>query len=194
MPLRHRDFRWVWFSRILLTFGYAVSTTFGLFMMQSYITPALSLTEATRLFPLLTVASMPGTVVAMLISGRVSDRLGRRKPLVVISSGLMALSMLVPLCWPTLTALFVQVVLAGLAFGIYLPVDQALFIDVLPDKDAAGRDLGVAALGTNLGQALGPVLAGQLIALTGGYRVVWALALALTAAAGLSIFRVRNAR
>ncbi|MFJ8951438.1 MFS transporter [Streptomyces sp. NPDC102381] len=194
VPLRHRDFRWVWFSRILLTFGYAVSTTFGLFMMQSYITPALSLTEATRLFPLLTVASMPGTVVAMLISGRVSDRLGRRKPLVVISSGLMALSMLVPLCWPTLTALFVQVVLAGLAFGIYLPVDQALFIDVLPDKDAAGRDLGVAALGTNLGQALGPVLAGQLIALTGGYRVVWALALALTAAAGLSIFRVRNAR
>ncbi len=194
VPLRHRDFRWVWFSRILLTFGYAVSTTFGLFMMQSYITPALSLTEATRLFPLMAVASAPGTVVAMLLAGRASDRLGRRKPLVVASSAVMALSMLVPLCWPTLAALFVQGVLAGIAFGIYLPVDQALFIDVLPDKGAAGRDPGVAALGSNLGQALGPVFAGQLIALTGGYHVVWVMALILTAAAGLAIFRVRDAR
>ena len=87
-----------------------------------------------------------------------------------------------------------QGVLAGIAFGIYLPVDQALFIDVLPDKGAAGRDLGVAALGSNLGQALGPVFAGQLIALTGGYHVVWVMALILTAAAGLAIFRVRDAR
>ncbi|XVV15071.1 hypothetical protein ACQP2X_12235 [Actinoplanes sp. CA-131856] len=83
---------------------------------------------------------------------------------------------------------------AGIAFGIYLPVDQALFIDVLPDKTAAGRDLGVAALASNLGQALGPFLAGQVVVLTGGYRGVWAVALVLTAVAALSILRVRNAR
>jgi MFS family permease len=191
--LRHHDFRWVWFARILLTFGYAVSTAFGLFMMQSYISPALSVTDATRLMPLVSLSAIPGTVVAMLVSGRLSDRLGKRKPLVVAASVLMAVSMLVPLCWATLPALFAQSVLAGIAFGIYLPVDQALFVDVLPDKDeSAGRDIGVAGLASNLGQALGPVLAGQVVALTGGYRMVWAMALVLTAAAAVAILRVRS--
>lgn len=194
IPLRDHDFRWVWLARILLTFGYAASTTFALFMLQSYITPALSLTEATRLTPLLTAVSLPGTIIALLLAGRLSDRMGRRKPLVIASSVLMAFSMLVPLLWPALPALFLQSILAGIAFGIYLPVDQALFIDVLPDKDAAGRDLGIAGLGSNLGQALGPVLAGQVVALTGGYRAVWAVALVLSAIGAVAILRVRNAR
>ncbi|BEL05871.1 hypothetical protein Q0Z83_040620 [Actinoplanes sichuanensis] len=82
----------------------------------------------------------------------------------------------------------------ALAFGVYLPVDQALFIDVLPDREAAGRDLGIAALAGNLGQALGPVMAGQVVALTGGYRAVWMVALVLTGVAALAILRVRGAR
>jgi hypothetical protein len=49
--------------------------------------------------------------------------------------------------------------LAALAFGIDGHIDQALFIDVLPDENAAGRDLGVANIATNLGQALGPIIA-----------------------------------
>jgi MFS family permease len=194
IPLRDHDFRWVWLARIALSFGYASSTALALFMLQSYITPALNLTEAIRTVPLLTVASLPGTLVALLLAGRISDRMGRRKPLVIASSVLMAFSMLVPLFWPTLPALFLQSILAGIAFGIYLPVDQALFIDVLPDKDAAGRDLGIAGLGSNLGQALGPVLAGQVVALTGGYRAVWGVAAVLTAIAAVGILRVRNAQ
>ncbi|GAA3384021.1 MFS transporter [Cryptosporangium minutisporangium] len=194
VPLRDHDFRWVWLARILLAFGYAASTAFGLFMMQSYITPALSVTQATRLAPLLILVSVPGTIVALLLAGRISDRIGRRKPLVIASSALMAASMLIPLLWPALPALFLQSVVAGVAFGIYLPVDQALFIDVLPDKESAGRDLGIAGLGSNLGQALGPVLAGQIVALTGGYRGVWAIAAVLTAVAALAIFQVRGAR
>ncbi|WP_157751091.1 MFS transporter [Actinoplanes derwentensis] len=194
VPLRDNDFRWVWLSRILLTFGYAASTALGLYMLQSYITPAMSLADATRTAPLLTAASLPGTIVALLLAGRISDRIGRRKPLVVAASVLMALSMLIPLFWAALPALFLQSIVAGIAFGIYLPVDQALFIDVLPDKAAAGRDLGIAGLGSNLGQALGPVLAGQVVALTGGYRGVWAVATVLTAIAAIAILRVRTAK
>ncbi|BCY11701.1 MFS transporter [Actinoplanes sp. L3-i22] len=194
VPLRDHDFRWVWVARIVLTFGYAASTALALYMLQSYISPALSLADATRTAPLLTAASLPGTIVALLLAGRISDRTGRRKPLVIASSVLMAVSMLVPLCWPALPALFLQSILAGIAFGIYLPVDGALFIDVLPDRAAAGRDLGIAGLGSNLGQALGPVLAGQVVALTGGYRGVWAVATVLTAVAAIAIFRVRDAR
>ena len=194
VALRSRDFRWVWIARILLTFGYTVSTALSLYLLQSYVRPALSVSEATGLAPLIALVGMPATLVAVFVAGRLSDRLGRRKPFVIASSALMAVSMLVPLVSPTLPAIFIQAVLAGIAFGIYLPVDQALFIDVLPDPSSAGRDLGVASLGSNLGQALGPILAGTVVAVTGGYLGIWVAAFLLTALAAVAIVPVRGAR
>jgi MFS family permease len=194
VALRSRDFRWVWIARVLLTFGYTVSTAMSLYMLQSYVRPALSAAEATGLVPIISLIGMPFTIVAVLVAGKLSDKLGRRKVFVVTASVLMAASFVVPIVWPTLTALFIQAVLAGVAFGIYLPVDQALFIDVLPDQKSAGRDLGVAALGNNLGQALGPVLAGVVVAMTGGYLGVWVAALVLVAIAAVAILPVRGAR
>jgi MFS family permease len=194
VPFRARDFRWVWIARVLLFFGNTVSTALLFFMLQSYVRPALSATDATRLLPVVAVAGLPATLIAVVVAGRLSDRLGRRKPFVIVASFLMAVSLTLPLVVPTLPGLFAQSVLTGIAFGIYLPVDQALFVDVLPDPDSAGRDLGLATLALNGGQALGPVLAGQIVALTGNYGLVWPVAAGLVAVAGLAILPVRKAR
>ncbi|MEU5340743.1 MULTISPECIES: MFS transporter [unclassified Streptomyces] len=190
--VRNRDYRWVWVARILLTFGYGVSGALGLYMLQSYVEPALSVDEATKLVPLFALAALPSTVIAILVAGPLSDRLNRRKSFVFVASVLMALSMAIPLLSPTVPALFIQAIVAGFAFGIYIPVDQALVVDVLPDPSAAGRDLGVAGLATNLGQSLGPALAGAVVSVTGGYRFVWVAALALVALAAIAILPVRR--
>jgi len=102
--------------------------------------------------------------------------------------------MIIPLLWPTLPALFLQAIIAGIAFGSFGVVDQALFIDVLPDPEAAGRDLGIANLGGNLGQAMGPILAGLAVSLSGGYQMVWVVAAVLVFVAALAIIPVRRAR
>ena len=102
--------------------------------------------------------------------------------------------MLVPLVSPTLPAIFIQAILTGFAFGAYLPIDQALFVDVLPDPDSAGRDLGLAAMATNLGQSLAPFLAGQVFMLTGGYHFVWVSASVLVILAALAILPVKKVR
>jgi MFS family permease len=192
VALRSRNFRWVWVARILLTFGYTVSTALSLYMLQSYIRPALSQTEATQIAPLLTLAGVPVTIVALFIAGRLSDKLGKRRVFVIVASVLMAASMLIPIVLPSLVGLFAQVIVAGIAFGIYLPVDQALFIDVLPDPSAAGRDLGVAGLGSNLGQALGPVLAGGVVAVTGGYLGIWIAAGVLVLLGAVAILPLKG--
>lgn len=192
IALRTRNFRWVWVARILLTFGYAVSTALSIFMMQSYIRPALSVQDATQTAALLALAGVPFMIAAVLIAGRLSDKLQKRRSFVVFASVLMALSMLIPIVSPTLPALFFQVIVAGIAFGAYLPVDQALFIDVLPDHRAAGRDLGVAALGSNLGQALGPALAGAVVALTGGYLGIWIAAFVLVLLAAVAVIPLKG--
>ncbi|MEW1719122.1 MFS transporter [Streptomyces sp. NPDC093109] len=190
--VRTRDYFWVWTARILLTFGYGVSGALGLYMLQSYVEPALSVSEATKIVPLFALTALPATVVAILVAGPLSDRLQRRKSFVLAASVLMAGSMAIPLISPTVPALFVQAIVAGFAFGIYIPVDQALVVDVLPDPNAAGRDLGVAGLATNLGQALGPALAGTVVSFTGGYAFVWVAALALVGLAALAILPVRR--
>lgn len=194
VPLRAPDFRWVWIARVLLLFGYGVSTALSLYMLQSYIRPALSQSEATSIAPLLGLIGLPLTIIAILVSGRLSDRVGRRKPFVIAASALMAVSMLLPLISPTLPALFVQAALGALAFGIFLPVDQALFVDVLPSRESAGRDMGIANTATNLGQSLAPLVAAQVVVVTGGYSGVWIIAAVLVALAALSIFRVKSAR
>jgi len=192
VALRSRDYRWVWIARVLLTFGYGVSTALSFFMLQSYVKPALSQAEATSIVPLLAIVGLPSTVIAILVSGALSDRLGRRKTFVFIASILMAVSMLIPLISPTVPALFIQGIIAGFAFGTYIPVDQALIVDVLPDQKAAGRDLGVANLATNLGQSLAPTLAAGVVAVTSGYQFVWVAAAALVAFAAVAILPVQR--
>jgi MFS family permease len=190
-PLRHHDYRWVWITKAIMMFGTAISTALTLYMLQSYIEPVLSMQEAARTAPLLILAVLPGAVIAMAVCGAWSARIARRKPFVVAAALLSAAAFAVPLTWPTLTGLFVQYVLSGLALGTYLVVDQALLIEVLPERQSAGRDLGLGAVAGNLGQALGPIAAGQLVALTGDYRLVLTAGIMVVVAAGFAVVKVK---
>ncbi|WP_394525584.1 MFS transporter [Paenarthrobacter nicotinovorans] len=193
-PLRSRDFLWVWIARIVMTFGYGVSVAFGIYGLQSYVQPALSQAEATSLSPVFMLIGLPGTAVALIVAGRWSDKIGRRKPFVVFASLLMALSFAAPLISPTIPSLFIQAVISGVAYGAYLSVDQALFMDVLPNLKNAGRDLGIAGLATNLGNALAPMVAAQIFALTGNYAWLWGTAAFLVVLSTFAILPVKHAR
>ena len=194
IALRSANFRWVWIARVLLTFGMSTSLTLGIYMMQSYIHPALSAAEATLLAPKLYLAAAPLSMLSTILAGRLSDRLGRRKPFVIASSLILAASFVIPIVSPTLPALFLQAAVSGLAYGIFIPIDQALFIDVLPDAKSAGRDLGVAQLGFNMGQAIGPIAAGIVVSMTGGYLGVWITGIVTVMLAAIAILPVKGVR
>lgn len=195
VPLRSADFRWVWIASLAMAISFGASNAFNLYMMQSYIQPALSTAEATALIPALSIATLPSTLIAMLVAGRWSDRVGRRKPFVIGASILFGGVMLVPLLWPTLPALFIHTIVGGFAVGCYMAVDRALLIDVLPDRTgAAGRDLGLGGMGFSLGGAIGPVLAGQVVALTGGYGGIWVMSILIALVATVAIIPVRKVK
>lgn len=194
VALRDADYRWVWIAKVLIMFGYSVASTFTVYMLESYVQPALSLAEAAKAAPLLQSAALPGTLLAMVIAGRWSDRIKRRKPFVIGASILLAGSMIVPFTWPSLSAFYLQAIVGGIAVGAFVVVDQALFIDVLPDRTSVGRDLGVGNLAGNLGQAIGPGVAGVALSLTGGYRMVWLVAFVLVMCAAVAVIPVKRAR
>ena len=195
IALRDTDYRWAWISKVLLYLGYGISSVFSIYMLQSYITPALSTAEAAQTAPLLQFAALPSTLIAMFIAGKWSDKIGRRKPFVIAASIIMALSFLIPFLSPTLPAMFAQTIVTGLGYGTFVVVDQALFIDVLPDSDAAGRDLGFSSLGQNLGQALGPIVAGAIVAMfAGAYGPVWPISFVLVLVSAFTILPIKKVR
>jgi MFS family permease len=172
-----------------------MTSTFSIYMLQEYVRPALGRDEATSTQSLLIAAALPGSLAAMALAGRLTDRWGRRKPLLVGSALVAAAAMLVPLVWPSVPALYVQAVVGGAALGVYLVVGQALLIDVVEDPaTTAGRDLGLGSSAGSLAQALGPLLAGATVATTAGYAGVWVLGSAAVGVGALSVLAVRGPR
>src|SRR6202035_5079627 len=67
--------------------------------------------------------------------------------------------------------------ISGLGFGMYLAVDLALVVDVLPAKDNVAKDLGVFNMANALPFSVAPAIAPAILAIgSGSYGVLYAVA------------------
>ncbi len=73
------------------------------------------------------------------VSGPISDRIGKRKLPVFVSSTIIAIGIAVPWVLKSQFSMFVYAALMGLGYGIYMVVDQALNVDVLPNRTRPAR-------------------------------------------------------
>ena len=76
----------------------------------------------------------------------------------------------------------------------YTSVDQALNIEVLPDKATAAKDLGILNMANSGGQLIGPIIAASIFAGTGSYRWVFLVAMVLLVASAALIHPIKKAR
>ena len=53
--------------------------------------------------------------------------------------------------------------IGGFGYGMYGSVDQALNVDVLPNEEEAGKDLGILNIATTLGQMVGPIVTSAIV-------------------------------
>jgi MFS family permease len=82
-------------------------------------------------------------VAASLIGGKLSDRTGRRKIFVLTASVVYGVALFAIAIASNFNGFLVGMAIGGLGFGIYVAVELALVVDVLPDKNNAAKDLGV---------------------------------------------------
>lgn len=130
-----------------------------------------------------------------VLSGALSDHLGRRKPLVVAGYGLSNIAkpfLALAAGWPTVLALrFAD----RLGKGVRTAPRDALIAD---STDAAhrGRAFGLHRALDTLGAAVGPLIAWAILALRPGAftTVFWASAIPGTIAIFLAVFAVREVR
>lgn len=190
-PREHPDFFWAFFARLVLMVGYWSIVSFQLYILDDYI--GLGLAKANELFPVTTTILFLGIILAVVPSGLVSDRIGRRKPFVVVSSIIVAGSTIVPILWPTVTGALVSVAVGGLGIGIYFAVDQALMTQVLPDATSAGKDLGVLNIAQAGGQVLAPLVASLVIGFS-GYAALYAFSTVMAVLAAFAVLPIRSVR
>ena len=183
------DFAWFTIGRFALFLAYAIVAALAYYVVRDY----LGSTDPAAGVATFAVVTGSATLLAALATGPWSDRIGRRKPFVIVAAGLLGVGVLVPVIAPTMTAFLVAAAIIGLGFGIYLAVGTALGTQVLPDASAAGRDIGVIGLANAGAAAVAPFL-GSHVASTLGYPAMFALAAASAMVAMAALLRIRSVR
>jgi len=164
-PRKHPDFGWTLLSRILVNLGNALGTT----QLIYFLAFGLGSTAVDDDLLTLTAVYMVFFILAALIVGRMSDRIGQRKIFVYIASYLQAIAALLLAFVPQFTVAAIAAGILGLGYGAFMAVDQALATQVLPDAHSRGKDLGIMNIATAVPQAVAPLLGAVLVVTFAGF-------------------------
>lgn len=103
-----------------------------------------------------------GTALALTVSGRLADSLGR-KPLVLTGLAVNGAAMACLGLTGDVTTFLAVSVVAGIGAGILNPAQQAAVADVIGNDRSGGKVLAAFQMSTDTGAIFGPILAGLLV-------------------------------
>lgn len=186
-----RDFWLAFGGRSLLIFSYYMILNYQLYILLSYIGQSEKSAAAT--ISVMSVVTMVVGLVGSLVSGALSDKFGRRKLPVNFATLLMSIGFLLPWLLKTPFSMILFAGFAGLGYAVYGAVDQALNIDVLPNKAESGKDLGILNMATTLGQTAGPIVTSILVGV-GGYNLVFPTAVVFSVLAMVFIQMIKSTK
>ncbi len=192
-PRKSPDFGWAFASRFMFVLAYAFLTTYQAYYLLDRIGSAEAAVPH-QIFLGTLVQSMV-LVAASLLAGKLSDRTGRRKIFVFAASIVYGLAMFVVAVASGFNGFLVGMAISGLGFGMYMAVDLALVVDVLPDPDSAAKDLGVLNIAGALPSSIAPAIAPVILLIGGGsYSVLYAVAGICAIIGAIAILPVKGVR
>jgi MFS family permease len=180
--LRDRDFGWMISGRLVVNIGNALGTTLLLFFLM------YGLGQGAAAEDNLLMAIVVYTVFVVLASfgsGWWSDRTGRRRMPTVASAMIQALASLLLAFVPSWEMTLVAAALLGVGYGAFMTTGLAFATDLLPDERSHARDLGMVTVSAALGQLLGPLIGAALVALAGGFWLLFLAGAVLSVLGGL---------
>jgi len=192
-PRTSPDFAWAFASRFLLVMGYAFLVTYQAYYLIEQV--GIADQDVPDQIYVGTLTQSSALVAAALVTGRLSDRVGRRKIFVLLAAVIYGVALFVIAVADSVDGYLIGMAIGGIGFGMYMAVDLALVVDVLPDPDQAAKDLGVLNIAGALPFSLAPAIAPAILALGGdSYRVLFAVAGACAVAGAAAIVPVKGVR
>jgi MFS family permease len=155
-PYAHKDFAWLWLGKVLMQLALAFLSTFQLYFVLDRL--GFTAEEAGGKLALVGGIGILVTMTFAVVSGTLSDRLRRRKPFILASTGLAAAGMVL-LAFTDGYGLFfagVMCILGGA--GMFGSSDVALASELVPEPDHAGRWMSIYHTSATLSAAIAPLL------------------------------------
>ncbi|WP_407708933.1 MFS transporter [Arthrobacter nitrophenolicus] len=170
-PRTYPGLGWAWFTKFLVYVGYCAGLLYLPYFFADHLRVAE--TEVASLVFQATLVSSLGTVVTSLAGGWISDKIGKRKGMVIASAIIMMAGLVVIATSTTTDQVLVGQAIAGLGLGCFGAVDVALITDLLPGSQTENaKTFGVFNIAQALPQSLVPALAFPVITL-GGYPALF---------------------
>lgn len=190
-PITYPDFGWTLLSRVLVNIGNALGTTLLLYFIMFGL--GREETAADDLL-MLTLVYLVFFILAALGFGKLSDKIGQRKPFVYAAAYLQGLAALIIAFVPDFTITFIAAAILGLGYGCFMAVDQALATQVLPNSHTRGKDLGIMNIATTVPQAVAPLLGAWLVALFAGFTGLFVVSAIAATLGGFAILPVKKVK
>jgi MFS family permease len=162
-PVKHPPFAFAWFSRLLLFFGVAAVQAYQAF----YLIIVLHF-DAKTVAGAIFLSTLVLTVFALVfapIAGKISDRVGRRKPFVIAAAVIFGIGLFIVTTAHSYPAFLIAIAIIGIGQGVYFAVDLALVSQILPDPTNPAKDMGIIGLASSLPSSLVPAIAPALLAI-----------------------------
>lgn len=187
-PRLYPDFGWAWITRFLVNVGSHLVTLYLLFFLKDAVgfsNPEFGVLVLTGIYAIM-------TLITAVIGGQWTDKVGKRKPFVIGSSVIIAVSALILAFWPTWTGALLGSAVLGVGYGAYLAVDFALLTQVLPSSASRGKDLGVINVANSLPQVIAPIIAFPLVAHLGGYVTLYVVAAVIGLLGAVFVVKIKG--
>ena len=190
-----RDFLMAFGSRLLVQTAVAMNVIYLLFFLdqETNVGRALPSVRIEVVAGGLLVISTVLSVIAGLVGGRLSDRMGKRRQVVFFGAVLLAAGPLLMAAFPLWPGPLVAQAIFGIGIGLYGITEAVLVAEVLPSPTDAGQDLGLMNVAATAAQMLAPSLA--LVALTwfgDDLQVVYVAGAVLAIMGGLIVWGIRR--
>ncbi|MHA3020713.1 MFS transporter [Mycobacterium sp. BMJ-28] len=132
-------------------------------------------------------------VLSSPLAGKLSDRLGRRKPVFAAGSLMVGAGIAVMDIFVTLPGFFTGAVIFGVGYGFILGQTIALASATMTDPVNSARDLGLVTLTQSLPVTIVPIVAPLLLGIGGGdnYHALYTIGIV---GAVLAVFFIRKIR
>ena len=191
---RHRDFAWAWSSRMHFVVGSVFLQSYQPLLLMDML--KFGDADVPRLIFRSTLVQAAMSVLWSVVAGRLSDRLGRRKPVAMVGSTLQGIGLWVIGMAPSYTVLLLGAAVAGVGHGVYEGVNLALVTEVLPDRSQhAAKDLGLLNIANALPQVVAPLAAPVILdASHGNYTLLFLIAGLLPVIGAALLLPLKRAR
>lgn len=180
-------------GKLMMVSGTSAVSGMVLYILTDYNGVAKDGGDLTFYLSTVSMIMMITAIVMSASAGYLADKVGRIKAPVLLTCIITSAGLFFPFLSSSPWMLLVYATLAGMGYGAFQSVDQALNVAVLPSMEHAAKDLGILNLSNTLGQIMGPIVAAATINFY-GYRPLFLAAAVMTLMGTIFIMFIKRIR